>query len=152
MKIHLKRVYEKPTSKDGTRILVDRLWPRGLSKEKARIDRWLKEVSPSSDLRRRFHGDPSRWEEFREAYFRELDDNPDPVDQLRSDIQDGPVTLLFASKDERHNNAKALKEYLEEREKRKEKRGKVKDQKRRLRSQGRHPGHRTGTRNSIRSC
>ncbi len=113
MKIQLKRVYESPAPDDGTRILVDRLWPRGLSKEKARVDRWLKEVSPSNELRRRFHGNPDRWDEFRESYFGELDDQPEAVDELLDQAHTRTVTLLFASKDETHNNARALKEYLE---------------------------------------
>lgn len=121
MKIQLKRVYESPAPDDGSRILVDRLWPRGLSKEKARVDRWLKEVSPSNELRRRFHGNPERWDEFRESYFGELDGQPEAVDELLARARKGPVTLLFASKDETHNNAKALKEYLERRAKSKDK-------------------------------
>lgn len=121
MKIQLKRVYESPAPDDGSRILVDRLWPRGLSKEKARVDRWLKEVSPSNELRRRFHGNPERWDEFRESYFGELDGQPEAVDELLARARKGAVTLLFASKDETHNNAKALKEYLERRAKSKDK-------------------------------
>ena len=117
MKVHLKRVYEKPTTKDGTRVLVDRVWPRGLKKEDAQIDKWLKDVAPSTELRRWFGHDPERWDEFRERYFRELDDNPDAVGRLMAEVQYGPVTLVFSARDEEHNNAVALKEYLESREK-----------------------------------
>lgn len=122
MKIHLKRVYEKPTTKEGTRILVDRVWPRGLKKEEARIDKWLKHVAPSTELRKWFGHDPERWDEFRDRYFRELDDTPDAVGQLMAEVQYGPVTLVYAAKDEEHNNAVALKEYLERGAKRKEER------------------------------
>lgn len=122
MKIHLKRVYEKPATNDGTRILVDRVWPRGVKKEDARIDKWLKDVAPSTKLRKWFGHDPERWGEFRERYFEELDGNPDAVGQLMAEVQYGPVTLVYSAKDEEHNNAKALKEYLERGAKIKEKR------------------------------
>lgn len=113
MKLQIKRVYDEPSGEDGTRVLVDRLWPRGLSKDKARVDHWIKDVSPSHELRRRFHGHPERWDEFRDDYFRELDGNPGAVERLSAIAREGTVTLLYASKDERHNNARALKEYVE---------------------------------------
>jgi uncharacterized protein YeaO (DUF488 family) len=116
-KLRIKRVYEPPQPEDGARILVDRLWPRGLSRERARVDLWLKEIAPSTTLRRRFHGDPGGWEEFRTAYYAELEEPAAQVavrsllDQLRRE----PVTLLFAARDEARNNAVALKERLDKR-------------------------------------
>lgn len=112
MEIHLKRAYAAPSEKDGRRILVDRLWPRGIKKEELDIDFWMKEVAPSSELRRRFGHDPQKWEEFRSRYFRELDERPDAVEKLMEEAKKGPVTLVFAAKNERHNNAVALAEYL----------------------------------------
>lgn len=110
----VKRVHEEPAPEDGYRVLVDRLWPRGISKEKARLDLWLKDVAPSDELRRRFHGDAESWEEFVEAYARELEREParSAAARLRELAEDGPVTLLFASKNERRNNAVALREWL----------------------------------------
>jgi uncharacterized protein YeaO (DUF488 family) len=116
-KLRIKRVYEPPQPEDGARILVDRLWPRGLSRERARVDLWLKEIAPSTTLRRRFHGDPGGWEEFRTAYYAELEEPAAQVavrsllDQLRCE----PVTLLFAARDEARNNAVALKEWFDKR-------------------------------------
>jgi uncharacterized protein YeaO (DUF488 family) len=116
-KLRIKRVYEPPQPEDGARILVDRLWPRGLSRERARVDLWLKEIAPSTTLRRRFHGDPGGWEEFRTAYYAELEEPAAQVsvrsllDQLRCE----PVMLLFAARDEARNNAVALKEWLDKR-------------------------------------
>jgi uncharacterized protein YeaO (DUF488 family) len=116
-KLRIKRVYQPPQPEDGARILVDRLWPRGLSRERARVDLWLKEIAPSTTLRRRFHGDPGGWEEFRTAYYAELEEPAAQVavrsllDQLRRE----PVTLLFAARDEARNNAVALKERLDKR-------------------------------------
>jgi len=111
----VKRVYKPPDAGDGVRVLVDRLWPRGLSRERARIDLWLKEISPSDTLRRLFHGNPAGWEEFKTAYYAELD-RPTAQAAVRS-LHDlltrGPVTLLFAARDEDRNNAVALKEWLE---------------------------------------
>lgn len=113
--VKLKRAYDPPGADDGTRILVDRLWPRGLAKEKARIDLWLRDLSPSNTLRKRFHGHPDDWDEFRKAYAAELAE-PDAqaaVQVLRDRVKDGPVTLVFAARDEAHNNAVALKEWLD---------------------------------------
>lgn len=113
MKICLKRVYDSPTKSDGCRVLVDRIWPRGLSKKAAKVDHWLKDIAPSTPLRKWFAHDPEKWGEFRKRYFKELKGNPDAVKQLRTLAQQGTVTLLFGAKDGKHNNAAALKEYLE---------------------------------------
>lgn len=110
--LRLKRVYEEAEEGDGFRILVDRLWPRGVSKEDAALDLWLKEVAPSDPLRRWFSHDPSRWEEFKESYFRELEGKEEELNRIRSLLGEGDVTLLFASKDKERNNAVALAEYL----------------------------------------
>ena len=109
----LKRVYDPPASDDGMRILVDRLWPRGLSKEKARIDLWAKSVSPSDALRREFHAHPERWTEFLIAYKKELQGNP-ALDELRAIVGKHRTTLLYASRDEQHNNAIVLAAILSE--------------------------------------
>jgi uncharacterized protein YeaO (DUF488 family) len=113
--IVLKRVYEPPDAADGTRILVDRLWPRGLSKAAAPVDVWAKEIAPSAELRRWFSHDRSRWEEFRERYFRELDDRPAEVRVLTERLHDSRSTLLYAARDSECNNAVALRDYLSER-------------------------------------
>jgi len=112
MNIKTKRVYEKYSASDGFRILVDRLWPRGLKKEAAGIDVWMKEVAPSDGLRKWFSHDPERWDEFKKRYFAELSDKPGAVKEIAGRAEKGGVTLLFAAKDEEHNNARALKEYL----------------------------------------
>jgi uncharacterized protein YeaO (DUF488 family) len=115
MPLAVKRVYEKPDPADGTRILVDRLWPRGIAKDKAGIDLWLKDIAPSDALRRRFHAKPDEWDAFRAAYEAELQGAAaqsaarDLLDRLRK----GPVTLLYAARDERRNNAVALKAWLD---------------------------------------
>ncbi len=111
--IRLKRVYEAPDPKDGTRILVDRLWPRGLAKEKARVDYWAKAVSPSDELRRWYRHEPEKWPEFRARYTAELDGNPEGVAELRRHLTGGAVTFVYSSTEERLNNAAALREYLE---------------------------------------
>ncbi len=111
--IRLKRAYEPPTEEDGTRILVERLWPRGITKERAAIDLWLKEVAPSTGLRKWYGHDPDRWEEFRRRYWAELDEKGEVLDDLERKIREGPVTFVFAAKDERHNSAVALKDYLD---------------------------------------
>jgi len=115
--LRIKRVYKPPDSEDGARVLVDRLWPRGLSRERAQIDLWLKDIAPSDALRRRFHGDPTGWDEFTTAYFAELEQAPaqSAVRTLLDRLSHGPVTLLFAARDETHNNAVALKDWLDER-------------------------------------
>ena len=111
----LKRVYAPVEPGDGLRVLVDRLWPRGISKDKAKIDLWLKDVSPSDALRRRVHADPSGWDAFVLDYAHELADEPasGAVDELRKHLRKGPVTLLYAARNEEHNNAVALKRLLE---------------------------------------
>ncbi len=113
MVIKLKRAYEAPESGDGFRVLVDRLWPRGVSKDSARIDLWLKEIAPSNELRKWFGHEPAKWTEFRKRYSRELDHNSDAVNQIREYLRQGPVTLVYGAKDEEHNDAVVLKEYLE---------------------------------------
>lgn len=115
MSIRIKRVYEDPSPDDGTRVLVDRLWPRGVSKEEAQLDDWLKDVAPSDELREWFDHDPDCWVEFRERYHNELDDRPDAVQQLLDYARSGTLTLVYATTDEEHNNAVALADYLTER-------------------------------------
>lgn len=111
--IRLKRAYEKASKDDGSRILVERLWPRGLSKERAAVDLWLKDVAPSTELRKWFNHIPERWDEFQKRYHEELDQKPDVVDELRQKCRHGVVTFVYASHDEEHNGALALKTYLE---------------------------------------
>ena len=118
LKLRVKRVYDSPASRDGTRVLVDRLWPRGLRKQSARLDEWLKEIAPSDALRRWFGHEPSRWEDFKQRYFAELDAKPDAWGDVLGRARNGPVTLLYAARDPDHNNAVALKLYLERRAKR----------------------------------
>jgi uncharacterized protein YeaO (DUF488 family) len=113
MRIHLKRAYEEPDARDGFRVLADRLWPRGVSKEGAKIDLWLRDIAPGDGLRKWFGHDPGKWEEFKKRYFAELDAKPEPVAQLRKAADGGPLTLVYAARDEEHNNAVALREYLE---------------------------------------
>ncbi len=113
MTVRLQRVYESPSAGDGVRVLVDRLWPRGLSKDRARIDVWLKEIAPSDALRKEFHRDPSRWDAFRVRYEEELDGNPDAVAILRALIAENEVvTLLYGARDERRNQAVVLRERM----------------------------------------
>lgn len=114
MNVTIKRVYLAAADDDGYRILVDRLWPRGLSKEAAHIDQWLKSVAPSTDLRRWFGHDPQRWEEFRRRYRAELEADPEAVRTLRRAMEAHPwITLLFAAKDTSRNNAVVLAAYLD---------------------------------------
>ena len=108
----LKRAYEAASPGDGQRVLVDRLWPRGLSTEKAAIDLWLKEIAPSTALRQWFGHDPARWDEFQSRYRAELDANGAVVGQLRDMIRAGKTTLIYGAKDEAHNDAVVLAEYL----------------------------------------
>jgi uncharacterized protein YeaO (DUF488 family) len=111
--IRVRRVYDPAEADDGARYLVDRLWPRGVRKEEAELDGWLKDVAPSHDLRKRFHGHPEKWEAFVTAYHEELDAGSEGLDTLREAARRGTVTLLYASRDPEHNNALALKAYLE---------------------------------------
>jgi uncharacterized protein YeaO (DUF488 family) len=112
--IKIKRVYEPPAPEDGLRILVERLWPRGLSKEKAAVDHWMKEVAPSQGLRKWYDHDLQKWEEFRQRYWQELERNPEAVVQLRELLDQGEVTFVYASRDEQHNSTVVLKEFLEQ--------------------------------------
>jgi uncharacterized protein YeaO (DUF488 family) len=111
--IRLKRVYDKPANADGQRVLVDRIWPRGLTKQEARIDEWLKEIAPSTRLRKLFGHGPARWKEFKKRYAAELDEHREQVERLARESRKGTVTLLFAAKDIEHNNTVAVKEYIE---------------------------------------
>jgi uncharacterized protein YeaO (DUF488 family) len=110
--VRLKRAYERPSSRDGVRILVDRLWPRGLHREGAAIERWMKDIAPSSELRRWFGHDPARWEEFARRYRAELSGNSSLVDELRGIASRRPLTLVYAARDEAHNQAVVLREVL----------------------------------------
>jgi len=110
--IQVKRIYEAAHLQDGYRILVDRLWPRGIKKDDAKIDLWLKDMAPSDALRKWFNHEPQKWEEFKERYGQELEENQDLVSQLSLHVKNGHVTFLFAAKNETHNNAVALCEYL----------------------------------------
>jgi len=117
MVLIVKRVYDAAEPGDGVRILVDRLWPRGIARDKARIDLWLKDIAPSDALRKRFHGQPQDWELFRDAYAAELEGAAAQAaaQQLFEQLRAGPVTLLYAARDEQRNNAIALKIWLEQR-------------------------------------
>lgn len=113
MSIRLKRVYETAAEEDGYRVLVDRLWPRGLSKERAKVDLWLKEIAPSTELRKWYKHDPAKWDEFRQRYNQELDSQPEAVKQLVDLAKQQRVTLVYGAKNEEFNQAMALKEYLD---------------------------------------
>ncbi|MGH8094771.1 MAG: DUF488 domain-containing protein [Chthoniobacterales bacterium] len=113
MMIKLKRVYEKPAKADGVRILVDRLWPRGLTKAKAKMDLWLKEIAPSTELRKWFGHDPKKWKEFRRRYRAELKSYPDELRVIKSEVRKGTVTLLYGARDQEHNEAAVLLHFLE---------------------------------------
>ncbi len=113
MQLRTKRVYEGSATTDGRRILVDRLWPRGVTKAKVNIDFWAKAVAPSNELRKWYGHDPDKWDQFRQRYFHELDANADAIAELRTHLGSGMVTLVFSSKEPHLNNASALKEYLE---------------------------------------
>lgn len=112
MEVQLKRAYEAPSPDDGFRVLVDRLWPRGVSKARAHLDLWLKDIAPSTELREWFGHDPAKWDEFRARYHRELDQNHAAVGQLMEHAQRGPLTLVYSAKDREHNDAVVLREYL----------------------------------------
>jgi uncharacterized protein YeaO (DUF488 family) len=111
--IQLKRAYDEPSPADGERILVDRLWPRGLTKARAALDLWLKEVAPSPELRKWYAHDPAKWREFQQRYWKELRTKREIVDRLRGKAKKATVTLIFAARDEEHNSAVALKTFLE---------------------------------------
>jgi len=112
MRVAIKRVYEEPDREDGMRILVDRLWPRGLSKEKAQVDLWLKDIAPSTELRKWFSHDPDKWTEFQARYRKELKSKAELLAELREKAAKGQVTLLYGAKDEVHNEAVVLKKLL----------------------------------------
>jgi uncharacterized protein YeaO (DUF488 family) len=112
VKVEIKRVYEEPGEADGTRILVDRLWPRGLTKEKAKVDLWLKEIAPTTELRKWFGHDPERWAEFQRRYLDELKTRGEPLAMLRQEAAQGRVTLLFGARDVEHNEAVILQKVL----------------------------------------
>lgn len=110
--INVKRAYEAPATDDGTRILVDRLWPRGLRKTDAAIDRWMKDIAPSTELRKWFGHDPARWQKFRQRYADEIQKSPEELNELRTCARAGPITLVFAAHDETRNNAVVLRDIL----------------------------------------
>jgi uncharacterized protein YeaO (DUF488 family) len=113
MPILLKRAYDPPAAGDGCRILVDRLWPRGVTKREAHIDLWLKDVAPSTALRQWFGHDPAKWDEFQTRYRRELEHNREAVARIAEQARQGPVTLVYGARDREHNDAVVLKAYLE---------------------------------------
>lgn len=113
MNIKIKRVYEHPEKDDGTRILVDRLWPRGLTKKKASVDLWLKDISPSTELRKWFAHDPEKWKRFRARYQTEIRNNHDPIKVIKQKAREGTITLIYGARDENHNEALVLKQFLE---------------------------------------
>jgi uncharacterized protein YeaO (DUF488 family) len=108
--IKIKRIYEMREVSDGYRVLIDRLWPRGIKKEEAQIDLWLKDIAPSSNLRQWFNHEPEKWVEFKKRYHQELNKNKNLIQDLLQKPR--PLTLLYSAKDEKHNNAVALQEYL----------------------------------------
>jgi uncharacterized protein YeaO (DUF488 family) len=112
--IQTRRIYEPPQSSDGSRFLVERLWPRGMKKEELPMAGWLKEVAPSAELRRWFAHDPAKWEAFRRRYFTELEGKGETLQPLREAARRGTVTLLYSARDTEHNNAVALKQFLEQ--------------------------------------
>lgn len=113
MSIQLKRIYEPVKRSDGTRILVDRLWPRGIAKARAKLDLWLKDIAPSTELRKWFNHDPKKWQEFQKRYLTELSNNQEPVKQLRHLIKtSAKTTLLFGARDLEHNEAQVILKYL----------------------------------------
>ncbi len=113
MFVTIKRVYEEPSESDGTRILVDRLWPRGLTKERAKVDVWLKEIAPSTELRKWFNHDPSKWSEFKKRYQVEISNNAEALSALKTHLSSGKATIVYGAKDEEHNDAVVIKQYLD---------------------------------------
>jgi uncharacterized protein YeaO (DUF488 family) len=113
MNIKIKRVYERPDKEDGRRVLVDRLWPRGLSKEKAEVDEWMKDIAPSDELRKWFAHREDRWATFRNRYLEELQRNRPQLERLLGMCERGTVTLVFAARNEQYNNARVIREWLE---------------------------------------
>lgn len=113
--IKIKRAYEKPDKSDGTRILVDRLWPRGLTKRKAGVDLWLKGIAPSTELRKWFGHDPKKWRSFRGRYQTELKNRAEEIKLIKNKAKEGPVTLIYGARDQEHNEAIVLKQFLQRR-------------------------------------
>ena len=111
--IRIKRIYATPEPDDGCRVLVDRLWPRGVSRQTAALDLWLKDIAPSAELRKWFAHRPERWDEFKRRYYHELSAQPDAVRRLQAMAESVPVTLVYSASDEEHNQARALAEYLD---------------------------------------
>jgi uncharacterized protein YeaO (DUF488 family) len=118
MNIQIKRVYEHPDKDDGMRILVDRLWPRGLTKKKASVDLWLKDIAPSTELRKWFAHDPDKWKKFRGRYQTEIRNNHDLIKALKQKAREGTITLIYGARDQKHNEALVLKQFLEKGEQR----------------------------------
>ena len=116
MNIKIKRVYEHPEQDDGMRILVDRLWPRGLTKKKASLDLWLKDIAPSTELRKWFAHDPDKWKRFRGRYQTEIRNNHDLIKVLKQKAREGTITLIYGARDQKHNEALVLKQFLEKSE------------------------------------
>ncbi|MGA7977366.1 MAG: DUF488 family protein [Nitrososphaeraceae archaeon] len=114
MVIKVERIYNNPRGNKTFRVLVDRLWPRGLSKANVKVDLWQKDIAPSNSLRKWFSHDENKWNDFKARYFKELEKNSESVNTILNKINEGPITLLYGSKEEKYNNAIALKEYLEE--------------------------------------
>lgn len=112
-RVTLKRVYDPPAKTDGYRVLVDRLWPRGLTKDAAAVDLWLRDIAPSTELRKWFHHEEGKWTEFRERYERELRANPEPLAQLRELVREHHVTLVYGARDQEHNQAVVIRELLD---------------------------------------
>ena len=110
--VRLKRAYEPASSSDGMRVLVDRLWPRGVKKADAKIDEWMKDIAPSSELRKWFGHDPARWPEFRKRYAAEIKEHPEQLQRLRALAREGALTLVFSASDEEHNNAVVLRDMI----------------------------------------
>jgi len=124
--ITLKRAYDQASPADGARFLVERLWPRGISKSRLRLDGWLKDAGPTTELRKWFGHDPNKWDRFRERYFRELEARPEAWQPILKASREGNVTLVYSSHDEEHNNAVALQQYLKKRRRRRTKAGPAK--------------------------
>ena len=112
-RIATKRAYEEPARADGPRVLVDGMWPRGVKKEDLKVEGWMRDLAPSAPLRKWFGHDPARWDEFKRRYFAELDERPEAWRKLMEKARKGKVTLIYGARDAEHNNAVALKEYLE---------------------------------------
>lgn len=113
MEIKIKRVYDDPERSDGYRILVDRVWPRGMTKEKAAADLWLKDAGPSTELRKWFNHDPAKWAEFKKRYTTELKKNSVSMNEIKEHAKKGPVTLVYSAKDEAHNQAVVIRSFLD---------------------------------------